>query len=276
MLHQMLVDSHVHLDSYSDNEVRQILDRASEVGVGLVISAGTTISSTERSLYLSSLYPNFFTGVGIHPMDIKEKPSKFEVKKLHELAVSSDKVLVMSEIGLDFMENMPDRSWQYELFRGQIQIARDLELPIVFHSREAHSDCFRVLREERGYEVGGVMHYFQGSLYEAESIIDLGFKISIARPLFRLETLRDVVKKVPLQNIVIETDAAPQPFKKKRENWTEPRHLRSIIGKISELKDQDEKEVEQIILENIIDVLGNRWDTVLKYVPEAQDATVLK
>ena len=276
MLHQMLVDSHVHLDSYSDNEVRQILDRASEVGVGLVISAGTTISSTERSLYLSSLYPNFFTGVGIHPMDIKEKPSKFEVKKLHELAVSSDKVLVMSEIGLDFMENMPDRSWQYELFRGQIQVARDLELPIVFHSREAHSDCFRVLREERGYEVGGVMHYFQGSLYEAESIIDLGFKISIARPLFRLETLRDVVKKVPLQNIVIETDAAPQPFKKKRENWTEPRHLRSIICKISELKDQDEKEVEQIILDNIIDVLGNRWDTVLKYVPEAQDATVLK
>ena len=272
----MLVDSHVHLDSYSDNEVGQILDRASEVGVGLVISAGTTIASTERSLYLSSLYPNFFAGVGIHPMDIKEKPSKFEVKKLHELALSSDKVLVMSEIGLDFMENMPDRSWQYELFRGQIQIARDLELPIVFHSREAHSDCFRVLREERGYEVGGVMHYFQGSLYEAESIIDLGFKISIARPLFRLETLRDVVKKVPLQNIVIETDAAPQPFKKKRENWTEPRHLRSIIGKISELKDQDEKEVEQIILENIINVLGNRWDTVLKYVPEAQDATVLK
>ncbi len=261
----MLVDSHVHLDSYSDNEVGQILDRASEVGVGLVISAGTTIASTERSLYLSSLYPNIFAGVGIHPMDIKEKPSKFEVKKLHELALSSDKVLVMSEIGLDFMENMPDRSWQYELFRGQIQIARDLELPIVFHSREAHSDCFRVLREERGYEVGGVMHYFQGSLYEAESIIDLGFKISIARPLFRLETLRDVVKKVPLQNIVIETDAAPQPFKKKRENWTEPRHLRSIIGKISELKDQDEKEVEQIILENMIDVLGNRWDTVLKY-----------
>ena len=276
MLHQMLVDSHVHLDSYSDNEVGQILDRASEVGVGLVISAGTTIASTERSLYLSSLYPNFFTGVGIHPMDIKEKPSKFEVKKLHELALSSDKVLVMSEIGLDFMENMPDRSWQYELFRGQIQIARDLELPIVFHSREAHSDCFRVLREERGYEVGGVMHYFQGSLYEAESIIDLGFKISIARPLFRLETLRDVVKKVPLLNIVIETDAAPQPFKKKRENWTEPRHLRSIIGKISELKDRDEKEVEQIILENIINVLGNRWDTVLRYVPEAQDATVLK
>jgi len=171
---------------------------------------------------------------------------------------------------------MPDRSWQYELFRGQVQIARDLQLPIVFHSREAHSDCFRVLREERGYEVGGIMHYFQGSLYEAESIIDLGFKISIARPLFRLEALRDVVKSVPLQNIVIETDAAPQPFKKKRENWTEPRHLRSIIEKISELRNQEEEEVEQIILKNIVDVLGKRWDAVVKYVPEAHDGAVLK
>ena len=272
----MLVDSHVHLDSYSDNEVNQILDRARKVGVGFVISAGTTIASTKRSIYLSSLYPDFFSGVGIHPMDIKEKPCQSVIAKLHELAVSSDKVLVMSEIGLDFMENMPDRSWQYELFRGQVQIARDLQLPIVFHSREAHSDCFRVLREERGYEVGGIMHYFQGSLYEAESIIDLGFKISIARPLFRLEALRDVVKSVPLQNIVIETDAAPQPFKKKRENWTEPRHLRSIIEKISELRNQEEEEVEQIILKNIVDVLGKRWDAVVKYVPEAHDEVVLK
>ena len=81
---------------------------------------------------------------------------------------------------------------------------------------------------------------------------------------------------VPLQNIVIETDAAPQPFKKKRENWTEPRHLRSIIEKISELRNQDEEEVEQIILKNIVDVLGKRWDAVVKYVPEAHDGAVLK
>ena len=74
----MLVDSHVHLDSYSDNEVNQILDRARKVGVGFVISAGTTIASTKRSIYLSSLYDDFFSGVGIHPMDIKEKPNTSE------------------------------------------------------------------------------------------------------------------------------------------------------------------------------------------------------
>ena len=272
----MLIDLHVHLDSYSDYEVSQILDRAKDVGVGLVISAGTTISSTERSIQLSSIYPNFFSGVGIHPMDIEMKPSLYQIEKLHELASSSEKVLVMSEIGLDFMENMPDRSWQYDLFRGQIQIARSLDLPIVFHSREAHSECFRILREERAYEVGGVMHYFQGSLYEAEAIMDLGFKISIARPLFRIGTLRDVVKKVPLEKLVIETDSAPQPFKKKRENWTEPRHLRPIMKEIANLRNQDEAIVENAILQNTQEVLWKRWGTVLKFIPEAQVTTGLK
>ena len=98
----MLIDTHVHLDSYSDEGVGAILQRASEVGVGFVISAGTTIERTERSLELSRIYPDFFSGVGVHPMDISSPLSDIDIDRLKDLAMSSDKVLVMSEIGLDY------------------------------------------------------------------------------------------------------------------------------------------------------------------------------
>ena len=168
----------------------------------------------------------------------------------------------MSEIGLDYLPDMPDRAWQFNAFRKQISIARDFKLPIIFHSREAHRDCFRVLKEEKAYEVGGVMHYFQGSLYDAQAAIDSGFYISIARPLFRIDELQDVVKNISLDHIVIETDSAPQPFKKNRENWTEPRHLRSILLKISELKDLSTQEVEETIFENTKKLLSKRWKSI--------------
>ena len=163
----MLIDTHVHLDSFSDDEIAAILDRSREAGVGFVICAGTTVASSIRSVALSRMYSSFFSGVGVHPMDITEPLVEVDYKALSDLAKAEEKVIVMSEIGLDYMDGMPDRAWQFPAFREQINIARNLNLPIVFHSREAHKDCFRVLREEKGYEVGGVMHYFQGSLEEA-------------------------------------------------------------------------------------------------------------
>ena len=134
----MFLDCHVHLDSFSDAEVGDILLRAEQVGVRAVISAGTTIESTRRSLELSAQYAGFFSGVGIHPMDIRKPFSDDTYETLRDLALSTEKALVISEIGLDFMEGAPDRAVQYPAFRGQIGLARDLGLPIVFHSRESH------------------------------------------------------------------------------------------------------------------------------------------
>ena len=264
----MLIDTHVHLDSYSDSEVNSILLRAETVGVAFVISAGTTIETSGRSIFLSGKYPNFFSGVGVHPMDLKRELCDSDYSHLIDLASSSEKVLVMSEIGLDFMDDMPDRQWQFDAFRRQIHIAKDLKLPIVFHSRNAHEECFRVLREEKAYEVGGVMHYFQGTQYDAERIIDLGFYISVARPIFRLEHLREVISKIPLEKIVLETDAFPQPFKKNRNNWTEPRHLRPILEKVAELHQREHDDVEEVILNNMKDLLNHRWDIVNKFIEE--------
>lgn len=263
----MLIDCHVHLDSYSDQEVGEVLDRATAVGVEFVISAGTTLESTRRSIELSKIYDRFFSGVGIHPMDITEPFTDRTYERLRDMALNNDKVIVMSEIGLDFMEGTPERSMQYHAFREQIRLARELNLPIVFHSREAHPEVFRVLREERAYDVGGVMHYFQGTDYDARSAIDLGFHISLARPLLRLSELQKVASSLPLEWIVLETDAAPQPFRAKRESWTEPRYLRPILERLAELQDKPVEEVEQVTAENILKVLGDRLDVISRHVP---------
>ena len=260
----MLADCHTHLDAYPDDEVAAVLHRARAAGVGFVIVAGTTVASSERAVALSRRFPDLFSGVGIHPMDLEGPVDDATAARLHTLAASSPKVLVMSEIGLDFMDNMPDRAIQYHAFREQVRIAIDLRLPIVFHSRESHDDILRVLREERAYEVGGAMHYFQAGLDTARTAIDLGFYISLARPLLRLPRLQEVAAQLPMDSIVLETDAAPQPFKAKRENWTEPRHLEDIARKLAELKDVSVEEVEAATTANLLDMVGP--NSVLDYI----------
>ena len=262
----MLIDCHVHLDSYSDEEVSEVLGRGRDAGVAFVISAGTTVPSSERSIALSAKFPDFFSGVGIHPMDIREPFDDATYAHLKQLAVSNEKVLVISEIGLDFMEGAPDRGVQYTAFREQIRLARELRYPIVFHSREAHDEVFRILREERAYEVGGVMHYFQGDLDTAKRAIDLGFYISLARPLLRYTYLQEVAAAISLDNIVLETDAAPQPFKSKRENWTEPRHTRVIAERLAELQGTSVQEIEDATSRNMRSLLAERWKVVQRHV----------
>ncbi len=251
-----LVDTHTHLDSFSDEDVASILERARSVGVGAVISAGTTESSSRRAVELTSVFPDIFAGVGVHPMDLEGPIDDAAYSRLYETATSTAKVVVISEIGLDFMEGMPDRAVQYQAFRRQIGLARELRLPIVFHSREAHGETLRVLREERAYEVGGTMHYFQAGARTAEEAIDLGFLISLARPLLRLPELQYVAASLPLEHVVLETDAAPQPFKAKRENWTEPRHLREVARKLAELQRRDVEEIEVATTRNVLRLFG--------------------
>lgn len=265
----MFIDCHVHLDSYPDADIGDILERGRAVGVQAVISAGTTLESTQRAIDLTQVYPDFFAGVGIHPMDITEPFTEDTYSQLRDMALSTEKALVVSEIGLDFMEGTPDRSDQYHAFRQQIRLARDLKLPIVFHSRESHEEVFRVLKEERAYEVGGVMHYFQGDAETARKVIDLGFYISLARPLLRFSYLQEAAAEIPLANIVLETDAAPQPFKSKRENWTEPRHVAIVAQKLAELQSVPVSEIEEVTTRNMRDVLGDKWNVLAKHVGAA-------
>ena len=258
----MLVDCHSHLDPFQDSEVGQVLERARAAGVGLVITAGTTLDSSARAVDLASRFTALYSGVGIHPMDLDGPVDEETYAKLRGLAQSTEKVLVISEIGLDFMKGAPDRELQYQAFREQARLARELGLPVVFHSREAHDETLRVLREERAYEVGGAMHYFQADLETARRAIDLGFYISLARPLLRLPELQDVAAKLPLDRVVLESDAAPQPFKAKRENWTEPRHVRDVAEKLAGLQRRPVDEVEAATTDNLLSMLSARRQSV--------------
>ena len=249
-----LIDCHSHLDSFSDEEIGQILIRAQDAGVGAVITAGTTPETSARAVQLAMTFPTMYAGVGVHPMDLTGPIDDHAYRTLRSLATSTNRGVTISEIGLDFMEGMPDRAVQYQAFREQIRLARELGLPIVFHSREAQSETLKVLREERAYEVSGAMHYFQGDLETARQAIDLGFYISLAWPLLRLPELQEVAAQLPLESIVIETDAAPQPFKSKRESWTEPRHCRAVAEKLSELRLVPIEKIEESTTQNALTI----------------------
>ncbi len=250
-----LMDSHTHLDKYPESEMAEILERAVDAQVGLIVCAGVTVDSSRACIELSEAYDMLYAGVGIHPMNL-EGPVDAEVyTSLRDLATGSPKVVCVSEIGLDFQPESPDREVQSQAFREQIRLARELKLPIIFHSRESHAEVFRTLREERAYEVGGVMHYFQADEATAREAIDLGFLVSLARPLLRLPELQEVARGLPMDGLVLETDSAPQPFKKHRYNWTEPRHVMDVAEKLAELKGITRDEVARTTTANLTRLL---------------------
>ena len=251
----MLVDSHCHLDEFQNNEIADILVRAKEANVDLIVTVGTTLQNSFRAVELSTIFPNIWAGIGIHPMEVDKEFDQEAYKTFSDLIDSTDKVIAVSEIGLDFLDTSPDRLLQYQVFREQIRFAKERMLPIIFHSRESYSETLKVLREEHAYDVGGIMHYFQGSEAIAWEAIDLGFYISLAKPFLRSEDLQSVVKSIPLENIVLETDAAPQPFKDNRQKWTEPRHVYDIASKLSEIKNISFAQVEEVTTKNFFNIM---------------------
>lgn len=252
----LLGDCHTHLDQYPPAEIPDILARAIEAGVGFVVCAGTTVESSRTCVQMSQQYGPLYAGVGIHPMEAHEPINQETYSQLESLATGNAKVVCVSEIGLDFLPTSPDREVQFQAFREQIRLALSLKLPIIFHSRESHPEVFRTLREEGAGDVGGVMHYFQGDEAAAREAIDCGFLISLARPLLRLPELQETAYSIPLDNIVLETDAAPQPFKKYRTNWTEPRHTQVVAQKLAELKGITLEEVAEVTTRNLAGLLG--------------------
>ena len=247
----ILGDSHTHLDQYPKAEIPDILQRADQAQVGLIVCAGSNTASSRACVELSQNYNMLFAGVGIHPMEVEAPVDEEVYSDLRSLALNNPKVVCISEIGLDFLPESPDKELQYQALRQQIRLARELRLPIIFHSRESHPEVLRTLREERAFEVGGAMHYFQADESTAREAIDSGFYISLARPLVRLPELQEVAKVLPLKNIVLETDAAPQPFKKYRRNWTEPHHVKSVAEKLAELKGITPEEVADVTTGNL-------------------------
>jgi TatD DNase family protein len=251
----LLGDAHTHLDQYAPEEIPGIVRRAEEAHVGFIVCAGTTLDSTVACIRMSQQYDIFYAGVGIHPMEARQRVDDDTYRRLEALAQENARVVCISEVGLDYLPESPDHEIQDQVFRQQIRLARSLSLPIIFHSRESHAEVFRLLRQEQAGDVGGAMHYFQGDEATAREAIDCGFFISLARPLLRLPELQEVARTIPLRHIVLETDAFPQPFKKYRHSWTEPRHVLEVAQKLADLKEVSLSEVAEITSQNLAGLL---------------------
>ena len=243
----MFIDIHTHLPQYDDEELSGIVSRWRSNNVKFVVSTGTTIEDSRKSIDLSNEYYDVLSGIGLHPSDLTSEWKKDlqEIKKL-----SRNKISMISEIGLDYQESSPKKDKQIEAFEFQIQIALDNNLPIVFHTRNAMEDTYEILKNFNFTYEPGAIHYFDGNYDQAKNMINLGYKISFAKTLLRYDHLKEVAKKLSIKDMVIETDSYPQYFKKNREKWTEPKDVKLVAEEISKIKKIKLDDVAQITSSN--------------------------
>ncbi len=266
----MFIDTHAHIHQHPPDEIADIVVRATEAGVGAIFTAGTTLEDSQNAIDLANIHPGVFAGVGVHPTELEHSLTTKELSILGDLA-ASPQVVVMSEIGIDHQIRSPDKEWQAESLHAQIGIAREHSLPIVFHIREegdnydarsARDATLSILRETSAGELGGTAHYFQGSWDFARQLLDLGFRISFAKTLIRITELEETAINTPVDRILLESDSYPQPFKKNRQKWTEPRDIPLVAEKLASLRGIPATEVQETTTRNALEMLGARAELV--------------
>jgi TatD DNase family protein len=214
----MWIDAHLHLDAPAfDADRGQVIDRAASAGVALMVSAGTSLDGSRRALALAERYASIVAAVGIHPeaagSALQEDFEALAVLARHPRAVA------IGEVGLDYYRDHTPHPVQIAAFRSQIRLARDAGLPLVVHDREAHADVEQVLRDEGAVRV--VLHCFSGTPEMALRCAAAGWTISFAGPLTfaKSSSLREAARSLPLERMLVETDApylAPEPFRGRR------------------------------------------------------------
>lgn len=216
----MLIDTHTHLDDarYQDDRDAMIA-RAREAGVEALITIGCDLTTSRAAVSLAEQHPCVYASIGVHPHEVRHIQEDW-YQHFRGLA-KNPKVVAYGEIGLDYHYNHSTPDEQRRRFREQIQLARELRLPVIIHTREAQEDTVAILKEERASEVGGVFHCFSGDARLAKDALDLGFYLSFSGIVtFQNATaLRDIAKTVPLDRLLIETDCpylTPVPHRGKR------------------------------------------------------------
>lgn len=248
-----LIDTHCHLnDEQYDADLNEVVERARSAGVAWLINVGYDVDSSRKAIRQASLYSWLKATVGIHPHDA-ETATANALEELEELATAPS-VVAFGEIGLDYYYDNSPRDIQRDAFRRQMGLAKRLNLPVVIHSREATKDTLEILGEYAPLK--GIMHCFSGSFETAEICMDIGLQIAFGGAItFRnADRLRGVVAKVPLDQIVLETDCpylSPEPFRGRRN---EPAYLRHVVAKLAEVKEVSPADVARITSDNARDV----------------------
>ncbi|MDO8606307.1 MAG: TatD family hydrolase [Phaeospirillum sp.] len=250
----MLVDSHCHLDfpDFAD-DLDGVVGRAEQAGVGLLLTIGTHITRHEQVLRVAERFPNVYCSVGIHPHEAGTEPAA-TVERLVELA-SHPKVVAFGETGLDYFYDKSPRERQRASFRIHIEAARRVGLPVIVHTRDADDDTADILAEEMGKGAfTGLVHCFSSGPQFAEKAVGLGLYIS-ASGIMTFKTadaLRETLKTVPLDRLLVETDApylAPVPFRGKRN---EPAYVAHTAAKLAEIKGVPFGELERASTGNFL------------------------
>lgn len=246
----LLTDSHCHLNFESlRNNLPQVLQNARDNGVGYMLCIGVTLEKFPEVIALAHDYPNIFASVGVHPDE--QEGCDPTVEQLVALA-GDPRVVGIGETGLDYFRLKGDMRWQQERFRRHIRAARRVNKPLIIHTREAAADTLQILRDEGAEQVGGVMHCFTESWETARAALDLGFYISFSGIVtFRnADALRAVASRVPLERLLIETDApylAPVPH---RGKTNEPALVRYVAEQIADLRGINGDEIAAVTTDN--------------------------
>ncbi len=250
-----LIDSHCHLNmEFYKNDYQEVAKRAFENGVKKLIMIGTNFQDSQRGIQIANEISYAYTSIGWHPHDVKEIGNLKNLMKIMKLA-EEKKVIAYGEIGLDYFKKYSPIDIQQKFFRYQIGIAKELNLPIIIHDRDANRDVVKILKEEKAYKVGGVIHCFSGELEYAKKVIDMNFYISFPGTITfkkNIEKAKKLIKNIPLNKILIETDSpflTPEPFRGKRN---EPAYVKYVAEKIAEFKNISFNEVAKTTTENCL------------------------
>jgi TatD DNase family protein len=253
----MFIDSHAHIDGPEfDADRDEIIERAQAAGVSVILNVGTGdphSGAFERAVALDQKYESVYTAVGTHPTDARLYDDKAE-EKIKSL-VASERVLAWGEIGLDFHYDNSPRDVQVEVFKRQLRAARECDLPVVIHTREAESETIEILKTEyNGAARRGIFHCFSGSKDLAQRAIELGFMISFSGIVTfkKAEELRNVAGSVPLDRLLIETDCpylAPIPHRGKRN---EPAYVVEVARCLAGIHGVDSEEIGRVTSQNFV------------------------
>ncbi|USD59367.1 YchF/TatD family DNA exonuclease [Vibrio sp. SCSIO 43140] len=252
----MFVDSHCHLDKLNYEElhdgIEDVLKKAKAANVDKLLSVGVTLDSFPNMMELIKPYPEIMASCGVHPLDVESTFSLEQFKKY----VANDRVVAVGETGLDYHYQPETAELQKKRFEQQVEVAVDVNKPLIIHTRNAREDTLSILRNGGADKCGGVIHCFTEDLPFAEAAMDLGFYISISGIVtFRqAKELKEVVKQLPLERLLIETDSpylAPIPHRGK-EN--QPAYVVEVAAYIAQLKGVSLSEVGEKTSKNYQDL----------------------
>ena len=249
----MYFESHAHYDDERfDDDRDELLASFPAEGIETVVNSSSDIASSRASIVLAEKYPFFYASVGVHPHEVS-KMREEDIDTLRELS-KHPKVVAIGEIGLDFYYDLSPRDDQRYWFKRQLALAEELDMPVIIHSRDASQECFDIISASNVRK--GVIHCYSGSAPMAQDYADMGFYIGIGGSLTFKNNKKtvEVVEKLPLEKILIETDSpylAPVPYRGRRND---SRLLKYVVEKISEIKNVPEIDICNITKNNAIEL----------------------